>query len=310
MVTNNEVSEKDSRSLTAQGYRQGQQEWEQEGICQLITWPRSKYTILGKRDDGSALDSEYITGKTIEIEKPRRFRQIAYTTTDNLKTVAKKKQLVSMINNIPQLIVKKDSSFVVSEKHTSSILFDDSQADLWLEALENQEHITEFYIVTAKKAKFDVLKTRINDLLGPVNVTEEEIRPMRDGFPANIEYFRLDFLDKDHVALGRQFRELLPILWLWAGAIGPRPKLPRNKPIPTMMIPVHNHFAVLVDEARFADFAAELEGRDKLTHAFLVTDSEEAFQEMASQLKVQNVIQLYRDYLENFVINKRWEGTT
>jgi hypothetical protein len=35
-----------------------------------------------------------------------------------------------------------------------------------------------------------------------------------------------------------------------------------------------------------------------------VTDSEEAFQEMAGQLKVQNVIQLYRDYLENFVINK------
>ena len=71
-----------------------------------------------------------------------------------------------------------------------------------------------------------------------------------------------------------------------------------------MVIPERNPFAVLVEEARFADFAAELAGRDDLTHAYLVTDSEEAFQEMAGQLKVPNVIQLYRDYLENFVINK------
>jgi len=37
--------------------------------------------------------------------------------------------------------------------------------------------------------------------------------PMAKGLPANLEYFRLDFLDKDHIALGRQFREILPILW-------------------------------------------------------------------------------------------------
>ncbi|MCB1737478.1 MAG: site-specific DNA-methyltransferase, partial [Gammaproteobacteria bacterium] len=128
--------------------------------------------------------------------------------------------------------------------------------------------------------------------------------PMAEGFPANLEYFRLDFLDKDHVALGRQFREILPILWLRAGAVGPRPELTKNKPIPTMLIPEHNPFAVLVEESRFADFAAELEGRDDLTYVYLVTDSEEAFREMAGQLKVPNVIQLYRDYLENFVINK------
>lgn len=127
--------------------------------------------------------------------------------------------------------------------------------------------------------------------------------PMAEGFPANLEYFRLDFLDKDHVALGRQFREILPILWLRAGAIGPRPEIPKNKPIPPMLLPKHSPFAVLVDETRFADFAAELEQHESLTHVYLTTDSEEAFQEMAAQLNVPNVIQLYRDYLENFVIN-------
>jgi adenine-specific DNA-methyltransferase len=304
MVTNNEVSEQEANNLQMQGYRQGDSEWERHGICQSVTWPRSKYTILGKRDNGSVLDGKYLTGKTIEIKKPRKFHQIGFASIDDLTTAAKKKQLVALINGIPQSLVKTDSTFLVSQKHSTSILFDESQADAWLEALEDLKHITDFYIVTANRVTFDHLKARINDLLGPVTVTEEEIRPMQDGFSANLEYFRLDYLDKDHVALGRQFREILPILWLRAGAIGPRPELPKNKPIPAMIIPEHNPFAVLVEEWRFPDFAAELEGRENLSHAYLVTDSEEAFQEMAKQLKVPNVIQLYRDYLENFVINK------
>ena len=71
-------------------------------------------------------------------------------------------------------MVKKDSAFVVSEKYPASVLFDEAQADAWLEALEDQEHITDFYIVTASKATFVNLKSRIHDLLGPVIVTEEE----------------------------------------------------------------------------------------------------------------------------------------
>lgn len=304
LVTNNEVSDDDAKSLAKAGFFPGDPEWERHGICQSVTWPRSKYMILGRREDGSELDGEYLTGKTIEKEKPRKFQHIGFASIEDLNTAAKKKQLVALIEGIPQSLVKKDSAFVVSEKHPAAILFDDSQADAWLEALEDQEHITAFYIVTASKATFDDLKARIHDMLGPVIVTEEEKRPMRDGFPANLEYFRLDFLDKDHVALGRQFREIMPLLWLRAGAIGPRPELPKNKPIPAMVIPAQSPFAVLVDETRFADFAEELEGRDDLTHAFLVTDSEDAFQEMAGRLTVPTIIQLYRDYLENFVINK------
>ena len=307
MVTNNEVSEEEANRIADNGHRPGSKDWEKCGICQSVTWPRSKYTILGKRDNGLKLEGEYLTGKIITKERPRKVHQITFTSIDNLKTIIKKKQLVALLGKekLAQSMVKKDSSFVISENHPTSILFDEFQADTWLEALEDQQHITDFYVVTASKTTFNELKVRINNLLGKVIVTEEEKHPMREGFPANLEYFRLEFLDKDHVALGRQFREILPILWLRAGAIGPRPELPNNKPIPAMMVQEHNRFAVLVNESRFVDFAAELEGREELTHAFLVTDSEEAFQEMASQLRVQNVIQLYRDYLENFVINIR-----
>lgn len=304
LVTNNEVSEEAAKVLAEIGHSPGQAEWEKNGICQSITWPRSKYTILGKRDDGSQLDDEYFTGKSLQKEQPRRFYQIGFTSTDALTTAAKKRQLVALIDGIPQSEVKKESAFVVSEKHSASILFDESQTDAWLEALDDQEHITNFYIITASKTTFDDIKARINDLLGPMIVTEEEKRPMREGFAANLAYFKLDFLEKDQVALGRQFREILPLLWLKAGAAGPRPELPKRSKDPAMLIPEQNPFAVLLDENHFAKFCNKLAERKDVTHVFIVTDSEEAFREMATQLDVPNVIQLYRDYLENFMINK------
>ena len=47
-------------------------EWEKHGICQAVTWPRSKFTILGKRDDGTDLEGEYFTGQYTENEKAIR----------------------------------------------------------------------------------------------------------------------------------------------------------------------------------------------------------------------------------------------
>ena len=306
MVTNNEVSEEEVLNLKRQRFQPGQPEWEQHGICQSITWPRSQFTILGRRDDGTELAGEYLTGRTTIKEKPRTFRQLSFVDPATLATTARKRELVSLIPAIPTGEIKGDTAWFVSaeERCTAAILFDAAQGDAFLEALEGLDHITHFYIVTQNNRRFAELKAQIEDLLGPIEAPEEEKRSMRDGFPANLEYFKLDFLDKNQVALGRQFREILPLLWLRAGAVGARPELPAGAPIPALLVPDANPFAVLVDETRFADFLEAVNGRSDITHLFLVTDSDDAFREMAEQLATPHVIQLYRDYLENFMINR------
>jgi adenine-specific DNA-methyltransferase len=305
LVTNNEVSEDEAKSLTKQGYLPGDSEWERQGVCQSVTWPRSKYTILGRRDDGTYLEGDYLTGNTVGKAKPRTFRRLGYIDPKILGTAARKKEIVSLIEGIPMNYIKPETAFFVSEDahHTAAILFDDAQSDAFMNALVGMDHIAHFYIVTRSNKLFQDLKAQISELLGPIEVQEEEKRPMREGFPANLEYFKLDFLEKDQVALGHQFRAILPLLWLRAGAVGPRPELMEDDSIPAMLFPAKNPFAVLVDETRFADFQVTVATRGDLTHVFLITDSEEAFQEMAAQLTVPHVIQLYRDYLENFTIN-------
>lgn len=316
LVTNNEVSPDEAEALRNQNLQVGDAEWEARGICRSVTWLRSKFSILGQRDDGTLLPGEYLTGKAVEKEKPRAFTQIGFIDPGSLNTSAKKKQVVALIDGLPQTLVKDTCPFIVSEEHKVSILFDPASADEWLEALDGQEHITDFYIVTPTKRVFDSLKGQINDLLGPKLVPEDEKRPMSEGFPANLAYFKLDFLDKDRVTLRRAFREIMPLLWLKAGAVGPRPELARDEPEPVVFAPANSNFVVLLEESRMAKLIKALKGRTSLSYVFIVTDSDESFKAMAVEVRETagrtnfnlQVVQLYRDYLVNFMINKRQDA--
>lgn len=125
--------------------------------------------------------------------------------------------------------------------------------------------------------------------------------PMATGFKTNAAYFKLGFLDRDAVSLGRQFQELLPILWMKAGAVGPCPTL--GKQTPDMLILPENRFAVLVEEKQYMEFAGKLDEHPEIETVYIVTDSESGYRDMIAGLNVRESCQLYRDYLDHFRIN-------
>ena len=125
---------------------------------------------------------------------------------------------------------------------------------------------------------------------------------MSDGFSANVIFFKLSFLDKTAVALGRQFKELLPVLWMKGGAIGRCPVLEKES-LPDMMILPENKMAILIDEIFYPEFDAEITLHPEIKTVYIVTDSEGAFREMARNYDGKECYQLYRDYLDNFRIN-------
>ena len=126
--------------------------------------------------------------------------------------------------------------------------------------------------------------------------------PMSEGFKSNAAFFKLDFVDKDSVSLGKQFKELLPILWMKSGAKGKCPKVTQQTP-PMLVLP-ENEFAVLTDEASFLEFEVQVKAAADIRDVYLVTDSNSAFKEMSLHFSGKRCIQLYRDYLDNFRINK------
>lgn len=191
MVTNNEVSGDEAKTLTEQGHQPGDEAWYSLGVARHVTWPRTVCSIEGHDINGQPLKGNYIG----------------------------------------------------------------------------------------------------ND------------RPMAEGFKANAAFFQLGFLDKTAVALGRQFKELLPVLWMKAGAVGPCPTLD-TEDLPAMMVLPQNHFSILIDENAFAFFRAEVAQHSEIQTAFIITDYEPGYRSMANALGIKKTYQLYRDYLDNFRINQ------
>ncbi len=189
LVTNNEVSEEESKKLRNKGLKPNDPEWEALGIAHYVTWARTKCTILGKDINGNPLKGDYI-GTDI---------------------------------------------------------------------------------------------------------------PMSEGFRSNVNFFKLGFLDKISVALGRNFKELLPVLWMKAGAKGDCPNITGE---PDYIILPDNHFAVLINDYAFADFSKELNKASGIDVVFINTDSEDGYREMISKLNIDITYQLYRDYIDNFSRNK------
>lgn len=124
---------------------------------------------------------------------------------------------------------------------------------------------------------------------------------MADGFKTNAVFFKLGFLDKTSVALGRQLSELLPVLWLKAGACGACPQIANEKE--AILVLPENRFAILINEKYFQKFQEEVKQYPEIQTIFIVTDSEAGYREMISEFYGKDTFQLYRDYLDNFRIN-------
>ena len=304
MVTNNEVSDDESKTLTAKGFSPYDKEWEELGIAQYVNWPRTKCSILGNDIKGNPINGEYLTYCKQTIDIDRKIIQIAMDG-DSMSPEAKK-SILSLQGKIPQNILNQNSNYILDEKYTISILFNMTSAHEWLEALEEQSQIDEIYIVTDKKNVFNQLKSKIKETLGKVTRDENIKLPMSDGFKANAVFFKLGFLDKTSVQLGRQFKELIPLLWLKAGGWGKCPdieELVKDNVLPPYIILPENRFAVLIDEKIFAEFEPKVNEQNDIWTAFIVTDFEKGFKSMSNELRVKKTYQLYRDYLDNFRIN-------
>lgn len=188
-VTNNEVSEKEAKKLSANGFKSGDSEWEELGIAKYVTWPRTVGAIKGCDVNGNLLKGDYLFG----------------------------------------------------------------------------------------------------DAMG-------------EGLCANAIFFKLCFLDKTSVALGRQFKELIPVLWMKGGSIGRCPTM-EGEELPNMMILPENKMAMLIDEIYYPEFDEEITKHSGIKTIFIVTDSESAYREMIKNYDGKDCYQLYRDYLDNFRIN-------
>jgi len=128
--------------------------------------------------------------------------------------------------------------------------------------------------------------------------------PMSDGFDENVEFFTLTYEDPDVVRAGAAFAAVAPLLWLKAGAQGPR--IDHNEG--GWALPDGGRYGVLFSVDEWPDFTTAVntavDGGATVSHAFIVTNSDAQFQQAAAELPPETEpVRLYEDYLTSFTIN-------
>jgi adenine-specific DNA-methyltransferase len=132
----------------------------------------------------------------------------------------------------------------------------------------------------------------------PIRVKyRDSSRKLSDGLQANVEFFRLDYLDPIEVDLGLRLDALAPVLWEAAGGAGERvPITTRNG----YFLPAASPFAVLFRASGLRPLREALSSRPDVTHVFIVTDSEEGFVALRAELPGRlRTVMLFRDYLRS-----------
>jgi adenine-specific DNA-methyltransferase len=136
----------------------------------------------------------------------------------------------------------------------------------------------------------------------PVSGVHLNGRRFAHGFEENVIFYRLDYLDPEEVSLGRQFAAILPLLWLTTGGAGGPPR--HCSPNGPWVMPADSSFGVLIDPDHFTGFRRQLQSRPDVTHVWIVTDDDQAFARMRSEISgAVRVRMLYREYLRSFAIN-------
>ena len=190
---------------------------------------------------------------------------------------------------------------MLAKESTKSILWNADSYEAWIAALTESDNIDDLYVVTRDVKAFEKIAEAVNEMLGSFTIEKPITQAMGDGFDENAYYFELAFVDPNFVALGAEFEAILPILWMKAGAVG---NLELRRGSTPWLIPKESRLGILIRESKFSEFCELIAKREDIQTVFLVTDSEESFREMQTQLGGRyQCFMLYKSYLENFRIN-------
>lgn len=182
-VTNNEVAAAEQSSLSSQGLRPGDSEWEKLGICEYITKPRVEAAILGKTPNGNIIKGNYGFNEEFPIgeglNENAEFFSLTYETKDAVNYNLAFERVApllwlragafgSRIDKLPQ------SGWAVAD--TYGLLADVDRATPFIEAVHKAEGVKIVYIVTDDDRRFQAAAHRLPKGVEPVRLYEAYLK--------------------------------------------------------------------------------------------------------------------------------------
>ena len=172
LVTNNEVNEKVAKELNEKGIFAGQPEFEEYGICEAVTWPRCKYVINGKRDDGTELPGKYLN----DLEMKQGFEEnIEYFRIDFLDPheVAYGEKFEAILPILWLMAgaqgkrenYKGEKAWFIPKNSPFAVLIDENAFNQFKQAIAERTDLTHIFLVTDSLEAYHSMLAQLPDTL-------------------------------------------------------------------------------------------------------------------------------------------------
>ncbi|WP_231580524.1 DNA methyltransferase [Corynebacterium kalinowskii] len=162
MITNNEVSADEQEKLRALGYRPGDPEWEECGICDYVTKPRVTAAITGRTPDGDPIKGDYKFTDEFPMSEGFEANAVYYTMTYEQPTMVHYGEAFERIAPLlwlksgqtgPVISQVSDAGWAIAD--TYGIVFDTDTAKQLIDALAGTPVAKLVYIVTDDTQAFE-----------------------------------------------------------------------------------------------------------------------------------------------------------
>ena len=170
LVTNNELSDSDSKALRKKGLRPGDAEWEAKGVFQYVCRPRISTVVTGVREDGS----QYSAG----LEENVEFFTLTYENPALVELDMAFERIAPLLwmraGSQGRIIAERRDDFDVAEAY--AVLFSVDAAKDFLREVAAAEGLRIAYIVTDDSTQFQAIAGQLPDGVESVRLYESYLR--------------------------------------------------------------------------------------------------------------------------------------
>ncbi|MDD3034869.1 MAG: DNA methyltransferase [Bacteroidales bacterium] len=171
LVTNNEVSESEAKSLAEKGFKPGDEQWEALGIARYVTWPRTVCSILGKDTNGNPLKGNYL-GSDIPMADGFRtnaiYFKLGFLDKDKVSLGMQLNELLPIlwlktgaIGQCPVVDLSKQN-MLIAVKNRFAILIEESCFTEFSGELDNNPEIQTAFLVTDSDTGYQNMVSHLN----------------------------------------------------------------------------------------------------------------------------------------------------
>ncbi len=182
LVTNNEVSVDEQKTLREKGLRPGDAAWEAHGICEYITKPRIGAAITGVTPSGEPIEGAYkFTDKfpmADGFDENVEFFSLSYESAMRVASHREFAKIAPFLwlraGSLGRRIDDVSRGWDVAEAYGVLAALD--QSDEFLIALEEQDELTHAFILTDEDRLFEAMVRRLPDHVEPVRLYSAYLR--------------------------------------------------------------------------------------------------------------------------------------